>query len=88
MQLELQAQLWRLVSGDRLVVGRLALEEPRVKMLSLGKRTGREKCALRGPGGMALFPPPGSGVSHKTHADPRRRWGCALLPDPAVSTPR
>lgn len=87
MQLELQAQLWRLVSGDRLVVGRLALEGAAGQMLSLGKRTGREKCALRGPGGTALSPP-GSGVSHKTHADPLRRWGCALLPDPAVSTPR
>lgn len=43
MQLELQAQLWRPVSGHRLVVGRLALEERRVKMLSLGKTTGGRK---------------------------------------------
>lgn len=49
MQLELWAQLWRPVSGDRLVVGRLAPEERRVKMLSLGRTTGREKGALRGP---------------------------------------
>lgn len=28
MQLELRAQLWLPVSGDKLVVGRLALEEP------------------------------------------------------------
>lgn len=47
---------------------------------------GREKGALRGPGGTALFPPPGSGVSRKTHADPLRRWGCALLRRPCFLT--
>lgn len=73
MQLELRAQLWRPVSGDRLVVGRLAPEERRVKMLSLGRTTGREddwegERRTEGTSGTALFPPPGSGVSRKTHA--------------------
>lgn len=71
MQLELQAQLWRPVSGDRLVVGRLDLEERRVKMLSLGKTAGRENGALRGRVGPALFPPPGSG-SHVRHTQTHR----------------
>lgn len=44
-----------------------------------------ERCTER-TGGTALFPPPGSGVSRKTHADPLRRWGCALLRRPCFLT--
>lgn len=57
------------------------------KMLSLGKRTGREKCALRGPGERLSFLLRAPGVSHKTPRRPTEKVGCAF-PDPAVSTPR
>lgn len=72
MQLELQAQLWRPVSGDRLVVGRLDLEERWVKMLSLGKTAGRENGALRGRWDRLSFLLPAleSQVRHmQTHRD-------------------